>query len=488
MWVILLFVFPVILGYGLLISYSLPIGLIALVSIVCLVAVLCRPFLAVLAFIFTWSFGDLLNLPVTPEGIKISILILIASFLIWIAKALLFKDRDLFITPLTKPVHILVLTFLIICVVSIMNSRNLKLSLLEIQEFLYCVIIYFFLVFNVRKMQQLKKTVFAFVAGGFVVSLFGIAEGAGWDVYSHLKYHSLFGSSLPSAILISPPKRINGLIGDADFHGIYMGVVFLFALYLFLTRGSKVLRLFCSAVMLLSVINIVGAASRGAALGFLFSLLIFWIFIELRFKWLISVLMLGGILLLGSLMVTLLPDLDIERFYRPTGKAKSTLVLRKNNVMIGLAMSLDHPILGNGPDGFVANYHRFASRIDPSSQKRTIKPLNVYIQVLVEYGIVGITIFLSILGLAVRSLFLLVKGSTGNDRYLPAALLAGVCGYSVFMAFTGSVVNQCYWTLVALSPVMGSVTQSEVSNDTGSTAHQRRVVGLPTSRLPQGES
>jgi len=475
-----------LLGWAVLFAYK-PLAGIGLILIIffCIFA-FSHPFWTVLAFIFTLPFCDLLNLPVTADGFKLSTGILLAAFSIWIVKALLTKDQNLFITPLSNLTHVLILSLFIFSFISIINSRNPRFSLVEIQEFTYCVIIYFFLVSNVKEIKQLDKVIFAFVSASFLVSLFGIAEGVGWNVYSRLSNNSLFGSSLPSAILESPPNRINGLIGDADFHGIYMGVVFLFSLYLFFTNRSRVLRLFFTGVMSLSVINIVGAASRGAALGFLCSLLIFWAFIELARKWLISVLMLGTILLLGFLMLTFIPDLEIERFYRPKGIAKSTLELRWTNVVIGLAMTRDHPFIGYGPDGFVANYHRFAAQSAPSAQKRRTKPLNVYIQVLVEYGIVGLTIFVSILCLALRSLFLVVKGSTGNDRYLPAVLLSSLCGYSVFMAFTGSFTNQNYWTLIALSIVMISMSPSKFPNKDRSIGSREGIGGSSPFSL-QGE-
>ncbi|NVM20227.1 MAG: O-antigen ligase family protein [Desulfobacterales bacterium] len=455
--VALLFVIPFVLGYCVLFSFSLRIALAVLVSIPCIAVVLYRPFFPVLAFVFTWSFSSLLALPITAGGFKLSTLILIAAFLIWTVKAFLVKDRDLFITPLGKPVHVLVLTLFIISLISILNGRNLEGSLVQVQRFAYCVIIYFFLLLCVKETSEVKKIIFVFVGAGFIVSLFGMAEGMGWDVYSRLNNRSLLGSSLPLTTMIRPGSRIHGLAADADFHGMYMAVVFVFSLYLFFVHSSKGLRLFYSVVMLLSVINIVGAGSRSAALGFLFSLVIFWVFVELRFKWLFSVLMLGGILLLGFFMLTLVPDLDIERFYRPTGKAKSTLELRKNNVMIGLAMSLDSPLFGHGPDGFMANYHRYAPRVVPSATKRLTSPLNVYLQILVEYGIIGITAFLSILGLAIKSLFVSAKRLSGTARYLPAVILSSLCGYSVFAAFAGGYTNQCYWIILALSAIMGSI-------------------------------
>lgn len=481
---ILLLGFPFLLGYSLLFSYSLQVGLALLISAIFLALVLFCPFLTVLAFILTWPFAELLSIPVTSDGLRLSTFILVIAFPILAAKALVAKDRDLFVTPFSKWIHVLILTLFIISLVSIVNSRNLKASLVEIQEFFYCVIINFFLVFNVKEKKDLEKIIAVFVGAGFLVSLIGIAEGLGWDVYSCLKYHSLFGSGLSSAILIKPAGRINGLIGDADFHGIYMGVVFLFSLYLFFKYRSKILRLFFSSVILLSVINIVGAASRSAVLGFIFSLLIFWSFIKLRFKWLISALMLGTILFLGFLMITFFPNLEIERLYHPTGQAKSTLELRKNNIMIGLAMSLDHPILGHGPDGFMIDYDRYAQRI-PSAQTFETKPLNVYLQALVEYGIIGVTIFLSILGVALRSLFVLVKSLTGNDRYLPIIFLSILFGYAVFMTFAGGLINQCYWILIALSTVTSNISQWNIASGGGSAVNSHGVSGCSTLNLRQ---
>ena len=397
----------------------------------------------------------------TQDGLRLSTILVLLAFLVWIAKALLTADSDLILKPLSNIIHILLCVILLSMVLSLVNSRDIGQSTGEIKQFIYCTIAYFVILFNIKDLRQLRKIIIFIVCTGFIVSVFGIMEGTIESIYSYLRNRSALGAPLAHTILWTSADRINGLIGDGDSHGMYMVIIFLFSLYLFLTIKPKIIKALLLVTMLTSLFNIIGAASRGAALGFFISLFVFWIVIDLRRKWLILTSTLASFLIIAILMIILIPDLNIERFYDPKGEAKKTIGLRVNNLVIGLAMAKDHPIIGNGPDGFMINYLRYAPRITPSARRIPTKPLNAYLQTLVEYGIVGLTLFLAITIFIIKSLIRLLKNVTKKVKYLVAAIFAAFCGYTFFLNTTGLFVDQTYWLLVALAGTLISIYSYE---------------------------
>lgn len=430
-------------------------------SAIYIFALFYRPSLGAYAYVSTLGFAALLNLPITQDGLRLSTILVLLALLVWIAKALLTSDRDLILKPLGNIIHILLCVILLTMVISLVNSRNLGQSTGEIKQFIYCATAYFVILFNIKDLRQLRKIIIFIVCTGFIVSVFGIMEGTIESIYSYLHNKSAFGATLSRTILWTSADRINGLIGDGDSHGMYMAIIFLFSLYLFLTIKPKIIKALLLVTMLTSLFNIIGAASRGAVLGFIVSLFVFWIVIDLRRKWLILTSVLASFLIIAILMIVLIPDLNIERFYDPKGEAKKTVGLRVNNLVIGLAMAKDHPIIGNGPDGFMINYLRYGPRITPSARRIATKPLNAYLQTLVEYGIVGLTLFLAITFFIIKSFIRLLKNVTGKVKYLVAAIFAAFCGYTFFLNTTGFFIDQTYWLLIAIAGTLMSIYSYE---------------------------
>jgi len=305
---ILLISFPYLFGSLL---FNVPILVMGIVLLTVYTGVVFfRPTIALVMFILTLAFHDFLNLPLTQGGLKLSTAILLSAFIITLARILIKRDPDLFMIP-SRIVNILVPVFLLVMLISLVNSQNIQFSKVEIQKFVYCVIVYFFVAFTVKEASLLKKVAVVLVCGGIAASLLGVVEAKTGTIYGLLGNQSLLGGGVPEATLIGPGNRINGVLGDADLHGMYMGVVFSFALCLYFVYKRRFIRLLLVATMLLCLFNIIGAASRGAALGSFISFLVFWFLIPLRRKWLTATGLLGGMFVFACIVFILFPHLYI---------------------------------------------------------------------------------------------------------------------------------------------------------------------------------
>lgn len=416
-----------------------------------------KPVLGTYGYIVTLGFGGLLNLPFTEGGLKVATVLVLFSLVVAIVRALATSDGDL-VTILTKTsAHWLVILIFCTMLVSLVNSRYMAASVAEIQRFAYCVSAYMLILITIRDVERFRVVFVLLVAAGLVVSILGLLEGTVGNIYNYLHYRSLFGAPLDRSYQWTAPDRIDGLIGDADFHGMYMGIIGLFAFFLYLTEIRIWLKWIWFLAMATALLNVIGAASRGAGLGSLVALVVFWAYVEMQRKWIKLALILGLFVLVTSVMIHLIPDLEIKRFYAPNVEAQTTLNLRRDNILIGLSMAKDHLVIGHGPEGFLKNYHRYRPHMTASARRLPIKPLNAYMQALVEFGIIGLSLFIVFTVLMAKSFFSLLKVTQGEDRYGIAVMFAVFCGLTFFMNTTGLFVDLIYWSVVGLGGALISI-------------------------------
>jgi O-antigen ligase len=447
--------FVFIATWALAFSQSMVLGLALLAGLGYVIAVFYEPLWGTLLFVFTMGFMAFLNLPITGDGLKLSTIFLITAFMIWFARALILKDRDM-LQGVLRIEAVLVLAFFLLCITSLINSDNLIVSIKGLKKLTYCILCYFLIIFTVKNKKSVDVVIKYLIGSGIVIGILGIVEAFQGSLYKILHRKSIFGAPIPLSMEKTSKDRINGLIADGDLHGGYMIFIFMLCLYAFFTAKSKKKKMFFAAGMVLSLANIIGAASRGAVIGFVVAVFVWVLVSGLYRKWFKVIVYLAGLGIVGLGLTIFIPDLNIERLYsRPEGVSARTIDLRVNNAMISLAIFADHPLLGAGPDGFVIDYSRYAPRIAPTARKEIEpKSLNLYTQVLAEHGLIGFSIFAAILLLALKRLWCLTRHLKDNYRLLACSMLASYCGYSVFMAGSGHLVDQVYWLMIGIAESM----------------------------------
>ena len=459
--IILLFALFIASAWAILLNKSVLLGLVFVVGIAYVCALFFKPFWATLAFVITSVFGPLLNIPITGDGLLLSLAILFTAFLVWVTKAVLLKDRDLFLLPIQSPAHVFLVAFLMVMTISLVNTTDMAVSLAQIKRFTYCIIIYFYMIYSVKDESQLKKVFAVMLTVYFLVSVLGIVEAiSGTRVYEFLGGKSLFGASVPGAVLkISEKGRIQGVMGNAEFHSFRMISFFLFSCGAFFLAKSKFQKIVVGILMLLAIMNVIGTAYRGAIIALGVSFFAFLLLSKIRQKWLIFALSLSSITLVGLFLYVAFPDLNIERLVKIEGKAVETVDMRKNNVIIGFNMTLDHPIIGNGPDGFVLQYNRY-TRDFPGARTEELKTHNTYIQVLAEYGIVGLTIFLLFLFIAARNAYQSLKKANPSFGFLILSLLATLAAHFTLMGGANVLLDHNFWLILAVAGIAERISRN----------------------------
>jgi len=411
-------------------------------------------FFVTLVFIYTLGFAAFLNLPVTSGGFPVSTAILISAMPLWWLAALLQKDREIFLIFFRRPEHILVTAFLVTMFVSLVNSRELVPAIRQIQLFIYCWLIFYYTQLVLLDRNKLDRAVFWFCMSGLTVGLLGLLEIIiQQPLYWVLGNRSVLMADVSDVVLNAHAGRINGLAGDAPFHGIFMSIHFCLSLYYFMISSRKWTKLFYAAVFSISLINVVLTASRGAVISTILAFLMMWTFLRIKNKWGILIGLSALFVFLIMFFTIFMPEMHIERLYSSEARATDTVSMRFSHIPIAWMMFFDHPILGLGPDGFVTNYTKYAPEFAANAYKTvTMKTHNTPLQILAEYGLVGMFILSSLYILTVKRMWEVLQNSRDQQlQYLALAFLGALVGYLFFLCTSNTLFDKNLWLLIALA-------------------------------------
>jgi putative inorganic carbon (HCO3(-)) transporter len=137
---------------------------------------------------------------------------------------------------------------------------------------------------------------------------------------------------------------------------------------------------------------------------------------------------------------------------------------------VGLRITLEHPLLGTGPDTYAVEFPRYRDTVlSPEraavlSKFRPESPHNVYLAISSGLGIPALAAYLALIALALLRAARSVRSSTGPTRIVAVALIGAIVGHvvsDVFMTaeLTGS---WLFWT------VLGAGVSLRAGNHEGS--------------------
>ncbi|MBO5305150.1 MAG: O-antigen ligase family protein [Clostridia bacterium] len=298
----------------------------------------------------------------------------------------------------------------------------------------------YFLVFNlIRTRQWIRRCVVMGVLSGAVACLVGIVQ-----IFTGTLNSSWLDTSMFSGI----GTRIVSSFDNPNVFAEYLLLMIPFALAGLLKKGNKVHKLFYGTSLLVMLVCLVFTWSRGAWLGFLVSMLVFFVIFSKR-----SIVGLLGVIVVSPLLSWLVPSAVSSRFLSIGNLADSSTSYRISawHGIVELLHQTKWSGIGVGSAAFEATYPSVAL-----AGTQTIKHAHsIYLQLLAELGIPGLLVFLLTVFLFVQSCFeYFLKVKNQEERVFVIAGVAAVAAmlvmgvtdhiwysYRIFLAF---------WTLVAL--------------------------------------
>jgi len=336
-----------------------------------------------------------------PVKTLVFALLVIIGLVFWGFNVLKKEEFKIISNPLNLPI----LSFIIICVLSLLWSDSPFVSLKELPLFLSGPLLYFIIVNNIFDERQINRIIGAMLIIG---SLFGI--------YGILQYN---GIDFPFWIGNYGRGKVFGLFGNAGYFAEYLILPLPIAISLFLVSKNKIVKisLFIGILAMGSTIALTFTRTSYLALGISF-IFMFFLFLTSRGKSFfeenkkIFIVILIAVVLIVSLFVIPTPLSEkgtviskiIERASVAQLGSDFAIVRRIATWKYTTLMIKDRPWFGSGIGTFKYNTLKYQAKFLDRGENRSLYPYgiaekahNEYLQIWAELGIIGLLIFIWII-------------------------------------------------------------------------------------------
>jgi len=266
--------------------------------------------------------------------------------------------------------------------------------------------------------------------------------------------------------------RISGPVGDPNYYAMVMLVLVPLALEKVLDERSRPLRLLALWALMVIALTVVFTYSRGGFVALAAAIFAWFFLYPLRAKY-FPILILVGIAFLMLIPQEYLARVDTlkELISAPlVGFRTQDLALRgrASETLAGLEMIKQHPILGVGLNNYTVHYLEYAKSIGlaPTATERAAH--NLYIEVAAETGLLGLSVFLVLLGTMAKNIinsWKKLKGTRDDLARMVAAIGAGIFGYLTASIFIHSAYPRYFWLLVGIAFSIPNIVKKELKED-----------------------
>ena len=426
-----------------------------------LVSIIFRPDWGVLILIFiTYTrFSDNLidyyGLPSVARA-YISFLVLVIAIR-WISFKEIPKGWEKAIWP--------ILAYGVISFTSSLAKGNFELAQTALLDYVKDAIIAIIITILLRDSSTFKKTMWLLLIVGIFLGGISVYQYVSQDFTNPI---GGFGQTdFKNIVGKEKDFRVSGPVGDPNYYAQIMLVLFPIGFERFWNDKSKVKKIIALLSFILTLSAVVLTFSRG---GFV-ALLITGILLIIYFK--LDVARIIFILLVMFLFIQFLPDNYLSRmetlsFLVPGSETDPRTEVsyrgRISEVVVGLQMFLDNPVLGVGYNNYNINYLDYSRRlgIDPRFEYRSAHSL--YVEVAAETGILGLMVYTFILyqvfsGI-VKSWRQLKEHGEDEQASMVAGFAIGFIGYLAAALFIHDAYPRYFWLLVGIAFTIPNITQN----------------------------
>jgi putative inorganic carbon (hco3(-)) transporter len=323
---------------------------------------------------------------------------------------------------------------------------------LEVSPLMVCLslaMMFFTTLVLVNSMTRLRWTLVAAIGGLAFASLYVLRE--------FQKYYN------PGA-----PVRPGYVVGDPNYFTLSALLCIPLAFALMQERRPRWLRPFAGACLLVMIMAVTVAASRGGFLG----LMAAFMFVLWRSKQ-----RLRNFLIVAALIVPLsivAPISPLARLVSPTYSDAEATDSRYVLWSAGIRMLQENPLFGVG----VGNFKPLAPSYQEERRKIQAIAHNTYIQLGAELGLAGLGLFFGVLIAAFRSLqrtaTLAVRLRSSLLYHSASGIQGGLIGYGVGAFFVSAEFQRLYWFMIFVSIVVATLARQLVRRAARTAARPER--------------
>lgn len=430
-------------------------GLIGLLGVALVMIIIIKPSFGAYILILTIfiNISDNLTKRDLPGVIKPLVFIVAVAIIVHYA----YSERVLAGGPKTRNIELFLFLYLFAVSLSYLAASNKDRAAAQILDFVKDIGILYCILFALRRFASWKLATWVIILSTTFLSLLGLYQVVTGNYeqtfvgMAAVQMEKVFGSSTTA--------RLSGPINAPNLWGQILVAVIPLVVYRILHERHRMVRLICVVILGLMLAVVFNTYSRGAYLGL--AIIFILIFLEKRLD---PMVMFGGVTLI-AILVLVLPSNYTERFRSLSALSPaseygiyqdSSLRGRSSEILTGLRMFYEHPLLGVGAGNYRNNYQKYTQLIGLEFRSEQRDPHSLYVQLLSETGIVGTIAFL---GLAITLLGGLSK-SIKSIEHLPHAqswlpwifsLRLSIISYLITSLFLHGAYIRYFWIFVALA-------------------------------------
>lgn len=439
------------------------------IGVILAVAIILKPVLGanvLILAIFT-NISDLLTKQGGPGIIKPLALLVAAAILVHYA-----HTRQL---PAgrskTSSIELFLLLYFVIYAASYLVANDKDRASVAILDFAKDIVIIYAIQFALREPSEWKQAAWVIMGTTAALCVLGVIQAltGNYDQtffgLASIQREQVFGSSAT--------PRFGGPINAPNMWGQVLVAVVPFVLYRIIYSKSGLVKVLAALFLGLMLFSIFNTYSRGAylALGIVFILVV----VDLKVNPMLAfaaavVLLIGTLLLPGQFtsrletLTALSPTAEFGIYQDPSFRGRSS------EMLAGLAMFVDHPLLGLGASNYKPSYQHYAQIIGIETRAGPRDAHSLYIQVLAETGILGFVLFMGLIFSLLMALGEARKSVRDNPAlvsWLPwlSASRLSIIAYLLTSIFLHSAYFRYFWILAAMAITAIQLTQHMVVSD-----------------------
>ena len=352
---------------------------------------------------------------------------------------------------------------------SALFKGNFELAQTALFDYVKDVIIAIIIIVLLKDSETFKRTI-------WVLLIIGIFLG-GISVYQYATddFSNPFGgfgqTDLKNIVAKQKDYRVSGPVGDPNYYAQIMLVLIPLGFERFWNDKNKFRKGVALLSLVLSLSAVILTFSRGAFVALLIMGLLLIIYFRLNITRILF------ILLMTVFFLQFVPENYAARmgtlsFLVPgSGTDPRTEVSyrgRISEVLVGLQMFLDNPVLGVGYNNYNINYLDYSRRlgIDPRFEYRSAHSL--YVEVAAETGILGLLVYAfiiySIMSKNLQSWRRLKRHNEKELSTMVAVFIIGFIGYLSAAMFIHDAYPRYFWLLVGIAYSVPNIVENLISS------------------------
>jgi len=331
------------------------------------------------------------------------------------------------------------------------------------------VVLYWLVTNVVRDLPTLRRVVWTLLATGALLGALSVwqaatdSHGPRFGGLANREVRVMLAPDQEEAgddaeIRLSP--RAEGPVDDPNRFAQLLIVLLPLAVYVIRTAPSRTARLAAAGAGTLVLAGVLLTYSRA---GFL--VLVAMVPIAVAIRWLRPAHLLAGLVVVALVLPRIAPTYP-DRIASivgaraimgdaPAVQADGAIRGRTTQMLAAWNVFLDHPVLGVGPGQYAPVYSVQYQTLPGVAFRDLSVPRrahSLYLEMAAELGLVGLTVFLALVGLLLRDLWRERRGAHSGQRSdLVTAFALALVGYLATAVFLHLSFERYFWLLVALA-------------------------------------